>query len=191
MKKKNTLDKFMVTTLDIKNTKTKTITLPDGTEIGIPKLSYRHFLKIKTLKDPMDTLRYIIDEIKPRPLTAAETEFVLIHLHYHNDKKASDSLASIGINLDEMKISEAKYDYTFDNIELTFAKPSLLSGDLPTLITKAVVDGKEVELTDEKRFELINCLYRYEHSDVMRGVLQEVYIVHEGKTIKGLNIIGE
>lgn len=191
MKKKNTLDKFMVTSLDIKNTKTKMVTLPDGTEVGVPKLSYRHFVKIKTLKDPMDTLRYIIDEIKPRPLTAAETEFVLIHLHYHNDKKASETLAHIGINLDDMKISEAKYHYVFNNIELTFSKPSLLSGDLTSLIEKAVVDGKEIELTDEKRIDLINCLYRYEYNDVMRGVLQEVYIVHEGKTIKGLNIIGE
>jgi len=191
MKKKNTLDKFMVTSLDIKNTKTKKITLPDGTEVGVPKLSYRHFVKIKTLKDPMDTLRYIIDEIKPRELTSAETEFVLIHLHYHNDKKASDSLAEIGINLDDMKISDPQYHFVFNNIEMTFRKPSLLSGDLGSLIEKAVVDGKEIELTDQKRIDLINCLYRYEHNDVMRGVLQEVYIVHEGKTIKGLNIIGE
>lgn len=63
--------------------------------------------------------------------------------------------------------------------------------DLALLLKEAYDNGKPIELTDENRIQLINCLYRYEYDDVKRGVLQEVYIVHEGKTIKGLNIIGE
>lgn len=189
--KKNTLDKFMVTRLDIKNSKTKIVKLPDGTEVSIPKLSYKHFVKIKTLKDPMDTLKYLIDEIKPRVLTAAETEFLLIHLHYHNDKEGQEVLNAMNLDLDKLQITPAKYDYTFDNIELHFDKPGMMIDDLSLLIKKAIVDGKEIELTDEKRIELINSLYGYEHEAVKSGVLQEVYIVHEGKTIKGLNIIGE
>ncbi|UQJ95673.1 baseplate distal hub subunit [Klebsiella phage CPRSB] len=76
--KNKTLDKFMTTRLEIKKTNVKTVHLPDGTAIEIPKMSYRHFVKIKTLKDdPVAIMRFIIDDIKPRELTAAEIEFVL------------------------------------------------------------------------------------------------------------------
>lgn len=189
--KKNTLDKFMVTRLNIKNSKNKVVTLPTGEQVTIPRLGYRHFTQIKAMKDPMQLLEYIIKEIQPRELTAAETEFLLIHLHYHNDDKAMDALKEIGINLDDMKISEAKYEHTFDNLRLVFNKPTLMLDDLALLLKEAYDNGKPIELTDETRIQLINCLYRYEYDDVKRGVLQEVYIVHEGKTIKGLNIIGE
>lgn len=189
--KKNTLDKFMVTRLNIKNTKSKIVTFPTGEKVAIPRLGYRHFTHIKTMKDPMRLLEYIINEIKPRDLTVAETEFLLIHLHYHNDDKAMAALKEIGINLDDMKISEPKYEYVFDNIRLIFEKPTLMMDDLVFLIKEAYDNGEPIELTDENRIQLINSLYRYEYDDVKRGVLQEVYIVHEGKTIKGLNIIGE
>ncbi|MEI2421279.1 hypothetical protein V6O07_13480, partial [Arthrospira platensis SPKY2] len=85
----------------------------------------------------------------------------------------------------------AKYEHTFDNLRLVFNKPTLMLDDLALLLKEAYDNGKPIELTDENRIQLINCLYRYEYDDVKRGVLQEVYIVHEGKTIKGLNIIGE
>lgn len=181
----------MVTRLNIKNSKNKTVTLPTGEEVAIPKLGYRHFTHIKAMKDPMQLLEYVINEIKPRKLTAAETEFILIHLHYHNDDKGMEALKTIGINLDDMKITEPKYDYTFDNLRIVFDKPTLMNDNLSLLIKEAYDDGEVIDLTDEKRIQLINSLYRYEYDDVKRGVLQEVYIVHEGKTIKGLNIIGE
>lgn len=189
--KKNTLDKFMLTRLDIKNSKAKIVTLPDGTQVSIPKLSYRHFVKIKALANPMDLVKHIIDEIQPRPLTAAEAEFILIHLHYHNDKQAAEVIKEIGINLDDMKISDPVYQYTFDNIEVEFSPPSMMDDNLGSLIKRATVDGSELELTEDNRLEIINSLYRHEFITVKRGVLQEVYIVHEGKTIKGLNIIGD
>ncbi|UYL05595.1 hypothetical protein PMMJPKLI_00055 [Klebsiella phage KP13MC5-1] len=190
--KNKTLDKFITTRLEIKKTNVKTVHLPDGTAIEIPKMSYRHFVKIKTLKDdPVAIMRFIIDDIKPRELTAAEIEFVLIHMYAHNNADYANTLKEIGLNLDDLKISEPCYDFTFDNVRLVFDKPSLLNAHLPFLIKEAYVDGKPVELTEDKRDELINCLYRFEYDQVSRGVLQEVYIIHEGKTIKGLNIIGE
>lgn len=190
--KKNTLDKFMVTRLDIKNKNTKIVHLPTGETVTIPKLGYRHFQKIKTIQDdPVEIMRFIVDEIKPRELTSAETEYLLIHMYEHNNKEYADTLKTIGINLDDMKITEAKYEFEFDNIKLVFDKPTLLNAHIPMLIKEAYVDGEAIELNDDTRFDLINCLYRYEYDAVVSGVLQEVYIVHEGKTIKGLNIIGE
>lgn len=188
---KNNLNKFMVTRLDVKNSKQKTILLPSGEKIVIPKLSYRHFVKMKTLKTPVEILNYIIDDIKPRELTSAETEFVLIHMHYHNDSEAAKKLASYGVTLDDLKISEAQYEYDFDNIHIEFNKPIMFNDNLYDLIKKATVDGEEIELTEDNRFKLLNSLYRHEFDAVRRGVIQEVYIVHNGKTIKGLNIVGE
>ncbi|QFR55695.1 baseplate distal hub subunit [Yersinia phage JC221] len=185
---KNNLDKFMVTRLDIQNKKNKIVYLPTGEKVTIPKLSYRHFVKLKTLKTPVEIMNYIVDEIKPRDLTTAETEFLLIHLHYHNNEKATKKLAELGVDLNDMKISEAKYDYTFDNIQMTF-KPVMFRDNIFELLHSAKVDGEEIELTDDKRLELINSLYRHEYDEVKRGVLQEVYIMHKGKTVKGLNII--
>lgn len=188
---KNNLDKFMVTRLDIKNNKNKIVYLPAGEKVTIPKLSYRHFVKLKTLTSPVDIMNFIVNDIKPRDLTTAETEFLLIHLHYHNNSKALKKLNELGVNLDDMQISEAKYSYDFDNIHMEFKKPTMFNGNLYDLLISATVDGKEIELTDENRIDLINCLYRYEYSDVQRGVFQEVFITHQGKTIKGLNIIVE
>ncbi|QDH49125.1 baseplate hub distal subunit [Pantoea phage Phynn] len=189
--KKNTLDKFMVTRLEIQNKNNKIVKLPDGTDVVIPRLSYKHFVKIKSLADPMDTLRYLINEIKPRELSAAETEFILIHLHYHNDKAGQEVLSAMKMDIDQLQITPAKYEYTFDNIQLYFNQPSMMNDYIPFLLNKAIVDGKEIELTEETRTQLINSLYRYEYEQVKSGVLQEVFIIHEGKTIKGLNIIGE
>lgn len=188
---KNNLDKFMVTRLDIKNDKNKIVQLPTGEKVKIPKLSYRHFVKLKTLKSPVDIMKYIIDEIKPRELTKAETEFLLIHLHYHNNAKALKKITEMGVNLDELKISDSQYEFDFDNIHMEFDKPTLFKDNVIDLLKRATVDGEEIELTDETRFTLFNCLYRHEYDDLTRGVLQEVYINHQGKTIKGLNIIVE
>lgn len=191
MKKKTTLDKFMVTHIAVKNTKMKTVRLPAGDEVHIPKLSYKHFVKMKTLTSPVDMINYIVNDIKPREVTTAEAEFMLIHLHYHNDAEAAKFLETEGISLDDLKITEARYEYDFDNIHISFRVPELFNDNLYALIQHATVDGKEVELTEEARFNLLNCLYRYEFDDVKNGVLQEVYIIHKGKTIKGLNIIGD
>jgi len=185
---KNNLDKFMVTRLDIQNKKNKIVYLPTGEKVTIPKLSYRHFVKLKTLTTPVEIMNYIVGEIAPRELTTAETEFLLIHLHYHNNDKASKKLAELGVNLDEMKISEAKYEFTFDNIQLKF-KPVMFRDNLFEMLESAKVDGEEIELTDDKRIQLINSLYRHERDEVKRGILPEVYIMHKGKTVKGLNII--
>lgn len=193
MKKKqsNTLDKFMVTSLDIKNSKLKVVTLPTGETVNIPRLAYKHYVKVKTLTDPEQILSYIVDEIKPRNLTRAETEFLLIHIYYHNNQKDKAILDEIGINLDEMTITEPQYDFTFDNVRIVFDRATMKNSDIFLLVKQAFVDGKELELDDSKRVELINSLYRYEISLVKRGVLQEVYVTHEGDTITGLNIIGE
>lgn len=195
MKKKqsNTLDKFMVTSLDIKNSKLKQVKLPTGETVNIPRLAYKHFIKLKSLKDPNpeQILSTIIDEIKPRNLTRAETEFLMIHIFYHNNQKDKKILDDIGINLDEMTITEPVYDFTFDNIRLVFDRATMKNSDIILLIKQAFEDGKEIELNDSKRVELINSLYRYEIKQVERGVLQEVYVVHEGDTITGFNIIGE
>lgn len=186
---KNNLDKFMVTRLDIKNNKTKIVQLPTGEKVNIPKLSYRHFVKLKTLTSPIDIMNYIVNEIKPRELTNAETEFLLIHLHYHNNAKSLAKLKELGVNLDDMKISDAQYVFDFDNIHLEFDKPTMFNENLFALLKRTTVDGEEVELTEENRFDLLQSLYYREFDEVKRGVLQEVYIIHEGKTIKGLNII--
>lgn len=195
MKKKqsNTLDKFMVTSLDIKNSKLKQVKLPTGETVNIPRLAYKHFVKLKSLKDPdpEQILSTIIDDIKPRNLTRAETEFLMIHIFYHNNQKDKKILDDIGINLDEMTITEPVYDFTFDNIRMVFSRATLKNSDIILLLKQAFVDGKEIELDDLKRVELINSLYRYEIKEIERGVLQEVYVIHEGDTITGFNIIGE
>lgn len=193
MKKKqsNTLDKFMVTSLDIKNSKKKQVKLPTGETVDIPRLAYKHYMKVKPLKDPEQILSSIIDDIKPRELTRAETEFLMIHIYYHNNKKDKAILDEIGINLDEMTITETQYDFTFDNIRLVFDKATMRNADIILLIKQAFEDGKEITLDDSKRVDLINSLYRYEIDAVERGVLQEVFVIHEGDTIKGFNIIGE
>lgn len=183
----------MVTSLDIKNSKLKQVKLPTGETVNIPRLAYKHFVKLKSLKDPdpEQILSTIIDDIKPRNLTRAETEFLMIHIFYHNNQKDKKILDDIGINLDEMTITEPVYDFTFDNIRMVFSRATLKNSDIILLLKQAFVDGKEIELDDLKRVELINSLYRYEIKEIERGVLQEVYVIHEGDTITGFNIIGE
>ncbi|QPI17793.1 baseplate distal hub subunit [Pectobacterium phage POP12] len=191
MAKKKTLDDLMETNLNIKKDKGKIVQLPTGETVTIPKLSYKHFIKIKTLKTPDQILNYVVDEIKPRPLSTAETEFLLIHLYYHNNKEDAKILDEIGIDLSSMTITEQKLNHTFDNIRLEFNPATLEITDLELMIKKAYVDDKEIKLTDKSREELIQSLYRHEIDLLEQTVIQEVYLIHEGRKIKGLNIIGE
>lgn len=187
--KKNTLEKYFSNTLTIQK-KTKPVKLLDGSTVYVPKLGYRHMETLRKMKKADDMINFIANDIlKGKKVLPVEVDLVLTHLFFFNDESAIKLIEANEINLDELKMTDPVYEFIFDNMKLIFSKPDIYRFNLIELLDTVYVDGEKIELTPELKESILDELYVYELKEVKSAIMQELYIIHNGKKISGFDIM--
>ena len=120
----------------------------NGKEIKIPKLGLKHQKILNSIRDPGDHMRSLVYSICPG-LSAAEGEYVLLHLLAFNGKIKDKEIDGHLYKIDDVRMVD-QYEFQYQGNVFKFRKPTLFEGfasvDLVLKETFESVNGEHKEI---------------------------------------------